>query len=175
LSLAGGLPNVTFDYGFDNIRPSLNPPPPPPITNVNLPSNLPPTMGAWEVCKVIILQQPLSAGECVGNDVTFSVLAYGSAPPDVYNAYPLSYQWQVYPIGGPVWIDLANDGTYLGVNTANLSISGLTTGMNGNLYRCLITTRTPNITNPLCIKVVETNPATLSVSTPPTTSSIWHQ
>jgi hypothetical protein len=160
LSGAGGLATVANDFRFTNIRP---------IT----PNPLPPTMGAWEMCKVIITQEPVNNGGCEGENASFTVVAIGSGT--------LTYQWQVSTNGGGAWSNLTNAAPYSGVTTATLTITGLTASMNTWQYRCLVTSNVSATTippNPIpwnCTTTDESQPATLSVSTPPTTSLIWHQ
>lgn len=136
------------------------------------PSILPPTMGAWEMCKVIIQNQPQPDGDCDGATASFTVNAIGSAPPYVGSGNPLAYQWQVSTDVGITWNNLANVAPYSGVTTAVLTINPLEIGMNGNLYRVLITASQP-VSG--CSKTVTSEPATLSIGTPPTTSLIYHQ
>jgi len=159
LSGAGSLPLISGDFMYPNIRP-INP------------SILPPTMGAWEMCKVIIQNQPQPDGDCDGATASFTVNAIGSAPPYVGSGNPLAYQWQVSTDVGITWNNLANVAPYSGVTTAVLTINPLEIGMNGNLYRVLITASQP-VSG--CSKTVTSEPATLSIGTPPTTSLIYHQ
>lgn len=63
-----------------------------------------------------------------GHNVTFSVTGTVG-----------TIQWQVSMDGGSTWTTLANDATYSGVTTANLTISNVTSGMSGFRYRALVT------------------------------------
>jgi hypothetical protein len=150
-----GIPGITDDYRYNGIRPNALP--------------MRPTMGAWEMCKVIIIQQPVNGGGCDGEDAQFTVSAIGSGT--------LSYQWQISTDGGTNWINVNEAVPYSGVTTATLNITGITAAMNGYLYRCVVTSNV-SITNPTpwnCEKDRESNAVTLSVGNPPTTSLIWHQ
>ena len=48
-------------------------------------------------------------------------------------------QWQVSADGGAIWTDLANNGTYRGVTTNTLDISGASSALNGQRYRYVTT------------------------------------
>jgi hypothetical protein len=142
---------VNDDFLFDDIRP---------IT----PNPLPPTIGAWEMCKVIIIQQPVNDGGCDGEDAQFTVEAIGSGT--------LTYQWQISTDGGTNWINVNEAAPYSGVTTAMLNITGITAAMNGYQYRCLVTS---TVTQSSCVKTKESEVVALSIGSPPTTSLIWHQ
>ena len=89
-----------------------------------------------------ISQQPQSATVCAGATQGFSVTAAGGT---------LSYQWQTSTDGGANWSNIpgANSGSYL--------VVGITLGMNGNQYRCVVTGTCPPTTN-------TSSAATLSVT-----------
>lgn len=98
-----------------------------------------------------ITTQPVAATTlCAGNNVTYTVAANGTAP---------TYQWQISTTGaGGPWTNVANGGVYSGATTASLTITGVTVGMSGSLYRCVVSgTCAPNAT---------TNNAALTVNTP---------
>jgi sugar lactone lactonase YvrE len=65
-----------------------------------------------------------------GATATFRVAATG--------ANPLAYQWQRLPIGGTTWTNLGDGGTYSGSQTASLSVSAVTSAMNGDQFRCVV-------------------------------------
>lgn len=70
-----------------------------------------------------------------GNNTTFTVTATGSS---------LTYQWQVDTTGtGTSFVDLANGAPYSTVTTSILNITGATIGMNGYLYRCVVSGAAP--------------------------------
>jgi Fungalysin metallopeptidase (M36)/Secretion system C-terminal sorting domain/Fungalysin/Thermolysin Propeptide Motif len=77
---------------------------------------------------VTINTQPLNRSGCAGSNVSFVVAATGTS---------LSYQWQVSVNGGQ-FINLPNGNPYSGVNTNVLSISGVTSDMNGYTYRVIV-------------------------------------
>ncbi len=68
----------------------------------------------------------------------------------------ISLQWQVF--SGGVWTNLADDATYIGTNTQQLSIINAPVTMNGNQYRLALIAGCASI---------NTNPATLTVNANP--------
>jgi gliding motility-associated-like protein len=75
----------------------------------------------------VITAQPANAEACVGGNTSIVVAATGTA---------LTYQWQVY--NGSTWANASNGAVYSGVTTATLSITNVTTAMNGYQYRVII-------------------------------------
>lgn len=57
--------------------------------------------------------------------------------------YGTSYQWQEYISG---WIDITNGDIYSGATITTLTLTGVTIGMNGYKYRCVVTGSCSNIT-----------------------------
>ena len=78
-----------------------------------------------------ITTQPAAATTlCSGSSLTYSVGANGTA---------LTYQWQISTAGaGGPWTNITNGGVYTGATTAALTLTGITAGMNGSLYRNVI-------------------------------------
>jgi len=82
------------------------------------------------VCSsVVITTQPVNVTACVTENAIFTTLATGSG---------LNYQWQEDISGTGAFSNLSNAGIYSGVNTASLTITGVTSGMNNYKYRCII-------------------------------------
>ena len=81
---------------------------------------------------VAIGTQPLNIIITEGNNTTFTVAATGSA---------LTYQWQVDTGSG--FVNLVNGAPYTTVTTPTLNITGATIGMNGYLYRCIVSGAAP--------------------------------
>ncbi len=82
-----------------------------------------------ELVTTAINTQPLDQlAQDEGNEVNFTVAAVGTA---------LTYQWQVDDGNG--FVDLSNDATYSGVNTATLNISCVTTVLDGLAYQVVVT------------------------------------
>ena len=89
-----------------------------------------------------ISQQPQSVTACAGGTQVFSVTAAGGT---------LSYQWQLSTNGGTSWSNIT------GANSNTYSVVGITLGMNGYQYRCVVTGTCPPTT-------VTSSAATLSVT-----------
>ncbi|MBF4483580.1 T9SS type A sorting domain-containing protein [Flavobacterium sp. CSZ] len=82
-----------------------------------------------------ITTQPASYSACTGSTASFTVAATNTA----------TYQWQVD--NGSGYANITNGGAspnYSGSNTANLSISSITSGMNGYSYRVVLTSSCSN-------------------------------
>ncbi|MBI3141325.1 MAG: immunoglobulin domain-containing protein, partial [Bacteroidetes bacterium] len=95
--------------------------------SANLTVNSPPSIST----------NPANTAACIGDNITFSVVATGTG---------LTYQWQEDQGSG--FSNLANGGSYSNVTTADLDISGITAGFDGFMYRVLISgTCTPTATS----------------------------
>jgi hypothetical protein len=139
-----GLGGINDDYG-----------------NINVRTNPPVTMGAWENdCNGIIDDEPDAETVCENGTVSFSVAISGVGSP--------AYQWQVSSDGGNTWTDLADGLPYLGVQTDQLTINPVALGMNGYQYRCVMTDSDNGC-------VYNSDGAVLTVRPAPVTSPIWHQ
>jgi hypothetical protein len=82
---------------------------------------------------VTITGQPVSQTICSGSNPAFTVTGTGTG---------VQYQWQVSTDGGTTYTNVPNAAPYSGVTTATLTITGATTGLNNNRYRCLLSTPT---------------------------------
>lgn len=69
--------------------------------------------------------QPLSQTESDGGNVAFSVGATGVA----------SYQWEEFT---GTWNPISDGGIYSGATTSVLSLTGISSAVNGNKYRCVM-------------------------------------
>lgn len=87
--------------------------------------------------------QPADVTVCVGNPASFTVTATGAS----------GYQWQISVDGGVTWSDIG------GATGTAYNIASVTAGMNGNKFRCNISSPCGNAT---------TTVATLTVNTLPT-------
>ena len=76
------------------------------------------------------LTNPANVSICSGANATFSSTVTGTG---------LSYQWQESTNNGVTWSNLALGSIYSGVTTTSLGITGVTSGMNGYLYRLVVT------------------------------------
>jgi hypothetical protein len=65
-----------------------------------------------------------------GGSASFTVGAAGNGV--------LTYQWQFSADGGTTWNNLGNSGTYAGVTTASLTLSGVSGAMNGYQFRAMV-------------------------------------
>ena len=122
-------------------------------------------------------QHPSNATICAEANTSFTVGATGTAP--------FTYQWQesTSGAGGP-WNNISNGGIYSGAITATLTLTGVTTGMNGYQYRCVVTGQcaptatsnagilevsectVPTVTCPTDINASATSGCNVNVSTP---------
>ncbi|MBI5858871.1 MAG: M36 family metallopeptidase [Sphingobacteriales bacterium] len=99
-----------------------------------------------------IVTPPANTNGCIGGSATFSVSTNGTN---------IVYQWQVNTGSG--FADITNAPPYSGANTNTLTITNITAGMNGYLYRCIVgNSCTPSITS---------NQASLSVGAVATLNS----
>jgi len=96
-----------------------------------------------------VTTHPTSVSLCTGANHTFSVVTTGSSP---------TYQWYISTDGGGTFNLLPNGGVYSGATTANLTITGITAGLNNNQYRCQVGAACPP-------SPINSNAATLTVAT----------
>jgi hypothetical protein len=75
-----------------------------------------------------ITSQPTAVTVCSGQNASFTVAATGTA---------LTYQWQVSTNGGTTWTDVS------GATTSTLSLTAVTTAMNANQYRVILSDCNP--------------------------------
>lgn len=87
-----------------------------------------------------------------GQSAQFSVTASGSGS--------LTYQWERRAAGGSSWTSITNNTTYAGATTATLTVSGATSGMSGDQFRC--------VASYAGVSPVESSAAALTVSSAPT-------
>ncbi len=92
-----------------------------------------------------ISSHPVSVTTCSGCNASFSVTASGAS----------SYQWQLNTGSG--WSNITNGGIYTNATTSTLNITGATTGISGNQYRCYVVGACGNGSS---------NIATLSIAAP---------
>ena len=101
---------------------------------------------------ISIATAPANAIICATGTTSFSVVAAGTSP---------TYQWQESTNSGVTWNNISNGSIYNGATTATLTLTGVTPGMNGYLYRNVVTGTAP-------CGVVNTGGVTLTVSPQPT-------
>ncbi len=100
---------------------------------------------------ITITTAPANTTICATGTTSFSVLGAGTTP---------TYQWQESTNGGGTWTNVVNGGIYSGATTTTLTLTGVTAGMNGNLYRAVVTGAAP-------CSIVNSASATLTVSPQP--------
>lgn len=82
---------------------------------------------------------PSSVSKSAGTNTSFSVTASGTG---------ISYQWQESRNSGSTFSNLSNGGVYSTVTTNSLTLTGVTSGMTGYEYRCVVGgTCTPSATS----------------------------
>ncbi len=95
---------------------------------------------------ITVSENPVSATECEGSNVSFSVIADAAT----------SYQWQVNTGSG--FVNITNTPPYSGAATATLTITGAGVSLSGNQYRVVLEND--------CAPLVTTQAATLTVFVP---------
>jgi hypothetical protein len=100
---------------------------------------------------ISITAAPVAATICATGTTSFSVTAAGTNP---------TYQWQESTNGGTTWTNIVNAGIYSNANTPTLTITSVTAGMNGYLYRVVINGTAP-------CGAVNSTPVALNVSPQP--------
>src|SRR5450432_3789915 len=106
----------------------------------------------------IITSQPSNVNTCAGSNAAYHVTATGAG---------LTYQW-MEKVGAGAFINITDGGIYSGSATANLTLTGVTVGMNNNQYQCVITLGTCPVNSQIGSLTVSaqpsliiTNPATI--------------
>ena len=131
------------------------------------PLNNPPTgytayasLGSYEISGTVppsataigaaIAQNPEPQTQFPGNAVTFSVFARANPA--------ANFSWQRSIDAGATWAALTETAVYSGTTTADLTVSALTSAMNGDRFRCVVTNSAGSATSAA---------AALSIATPP--------
>ncbi len=107
---------------------------------------------------VINVQPPQSLTIYAGQNAQFFMQASSASVP--------SYQWQRQPVGSLTWSNLSNDGTYSGVSTRQLNISGVIPAMSGDQFRNLVTTAGGSVTSTES-QLTVINPAAITLNQAP--------
>ena len=103
---------------------------------------------------VAISAQPTATSVCLPNNTSFSLTAAGTG---------LTYQWQVSTNNGTSYANIT------GATSSTLSLTGITIGMNGNLYRAVLTGICNNITSNAVMLTVN-NP--VNITTQPVNTAV---
>ena len=99
-----------------------------------------------------ITTQPVAQTKCPGTNATFTLTATGTG---------LTYQWQENR--GTGFVNLPGNGGYTGANSATLTVSAVTPGMDAYQYRCVV--------RGTCAPAVTSNAVLLNVLRPITVVS----
>lgn len=102
-----------------------------------------------------ITTQPSSATVATNGTTSFTVAATGNPAP--------TYQWQIQPAGGSTFSNITASANYSGVTSATLTLTGVTSGMNGDKFQVLINNNVGS--------TVTSSTATLTVTQPPVITS----
>ena len=88
--------------------------------------------------------EPANASACTGTNESFTVVVTGTTP---------AYQWQVSTNGGTSYSNIA------GATSATLNLTAVTSAMNNNLYRVIITNTCPSTDTSAAALLTVTDPA----------------
>jgi hypothetical protein len=78
-----------------------------------------------------VITQPTNVTSCAGSTINYSITASGSG---------ITYIWQENT--GSAWANITNAGIYSGASTGTLTLTGITSGMAGYQYRCIVSSTT---------------------------------
>lgn len=98
----------------------------------------------------IITGQPANSTICAGSNTSFSVTATGTS---------VTYQWQVSTNGGASYTNLTNVAPYSNVTTATMNITAAPAGLDGYLYRSVISSACSPINSNAALLTVNSGPA----------------
>jgi hypothetical protein len=98
----------------------------------------------------VVTGQPANSIICAGSNTSFSVSATGSS---------ITYQWQVSTNGGGSYSNLTNVAPYSNVTTATINVTAAPAGLDGNLYRCVISSSCTPINSNAGLLTVNSGPA----------------
>ncbi len=105
---------------------------------------------------------PVNKIVVTGSSTTYTAAATG---------FPTAtLQWQRMPPGGS-WTNLADSGSYSGVTTGTLAVSNVTSGMNGDQFRCVATNSVGSIASAAGTLLLATVPTITSHPQPQTANA----
>ena len=102
-----------------------------------------------------ITSQPISTTVCAGANTSFSVTATGTA---------ISFQWQLSTDGGATFNNIS------GAISATLNLNAVTTGMNNNRYRVIVSNACPSSVTSSAVTLTVTSPSVISLQPVNTTT-----
>jgi rhamnogalacturonan endolyase len=85
------------------------------------------------------LSQPNHAASSLGGSASFQVSIGGAGS--------CKYRWQRLPVGAGSWSDLTTGATYIGTGTGTLTVNGVTAGMLGDQFRCVVSNAGESVTS----------------------------
>jgi hypothetical protein len=98
---------------------------------VNLADHPDPTHAYYPILPPVT--NPSNQTIAVGGNTSFSVDVL------LLQIIPMrEYQWQVSSNSGGTWTDITDGSIYSGATTDTLTLTGVTSGMNGRLFRCVV-------------------------------------
>lgn len=86
-------------------------------------------------CSPTVTSHPADVLTCAGVNTSFTVAATSTTS-------PISYKWQLSTNGGGTYSDVPNAAPYSNVTSPTLNITGVTAGMTGYRYRCVVSSPT---------------------------------
>ena len=113
---------------------------------------------------LIITASPANQTVTAGGDATFTAAASGNAAATV--------QWEESTNGGTSYAPLSNTSVYSGVTTGILTITGTTTGLNGNLYRAVFTNSAGSAATGAATLTVNAGSTAPTIATQPTDRTV---
>ncbi len=114
------------------------------------------TLSVAPAATVSITAQPQNATACAGTNATFNVTASGNP----------SYQWQVSTDNGVTFTNVA------GATTATLTLTAVTTAMNNNQYRVVLSGGCPVATVTSAAATLTVNASAISIGTQPSNVTV---
>lgn len=97
----------------------------------------------------LILAQPTNASARPGSTAAFEV----SLPAEPH----ATCQWQRLPAGSTAWINLVDDTTYANVTTTRLTLNAIAAAMDGDQFRCVVTSAARTVTTGAAALTVDTS------------------
>jgi hypothetical protein len=112
-------------------------------------------IAAYDLSGAAITSHPTNRVICPASNTTFSAAATGTDP---------AYRWQEN--AGSGFVNLTDGGVYSGASTPTMTLTGVSTGMSGRTYRCVVTATCGSAAS---------NPAGLTViaAPPEITPQLW--
>jgi hypothetical protein len=106
----------------------------------------------------VLGQQPVPQTVCSGSNPIFTIGTVTGTTGAV------TLRWQVSVNGGGTYTDISDGAVYSGTATSILTVLNVSTGLNGNLYRCVVTDGSGPITSNGAALTVNITPAASTVT-----------